>query len=475
MDAASGETMKLEFEIDDLDFDDILDGDMAGQRVCLIVEPDQYIQRLLHTWLIELQVEHTQLKDSEQAISACSDFKYSLIFMDLDSEFSSSVRTGVDAARNIRWSESGVNRQTPIIGLTMDESTAMRMGSIGVDDMLLKPFNKETLSAIVQKWLGGVADILKLGGDSTPALDISQMAPPDFIISGLVKPRTARVLVVEDCKLTQHVIIGLLSKLTSNVSQAFDGEQAVDMCQKHQFDLILMDMAMPKLNGLEATRHIRTSGKNMYAPIVAFTSSGSLSDYTAFGVNDMLQKPFTKEMLSNIFDKWTAYIKQLDDEAPYLPDPDKMATDPPSSLPLPAKTDQKVAGVAPPAAVAAEAAPTHEAASASAKQKQAYQPLGLGLPMPKLPFNNRAGKSDSGRRKKGAPRIIHNRKEQHRRKQITLAAEELAKMIPNLPAGDKATVLMAAVDYVRQLRASMRPEELEAVDAQFAPQGIALE
>ena len=43
----------------------------------------------------------------------------------------------VDAARNIRWSQSGVNRQTPIIGLTMDESTAMRMGSIGVDDVRL--------------------------------------------------------------------------------------------------------------------------------------------------------------------------------------------------------------------------------------------------------------------------------------------------------------------------------------------------
>jgi hypothetical protein len=67
--------------------------------------------------------------------------------------------------------------------------------------------------------------------------------------------------------------------------------------------------------------------------------------------------------------------------------------------------------------------------------------------MPKLPFNTRgAGKSGSGRRKKGAPRVIHNRKEQQRRKQITIAAEELSKIIPNLPAGDKATVLMAAVE-----------------------------
>eukprot|EP00037_Helgoeca_nana_P021820 m.220675 g.220675 ORF g.220675 m.220675 type:complete len:134 (-) comp25790_c0_seq3:47-448(-) len=99
--AAAAVDMKLEFEIDDIDFDDILEGypspaDSTGLRsVCLIVEPDQHLQRLLHTWLIELQVEHTQLNDSEQAISACGDYKYSLIFMDLDSEFSSSVRTGV--------------------------------------------------------------------------------------------------------------------------------------------------------------------------------------------------------------------------------------------------------------------------------------------------------------------------------------------------------------------------------------------
>ena len=105
-------------------------------------------------------------------------------------------------------------------------------------------------------------------GDVAAPLDISQLAPPDFIISGLVRPRTARVLVVEDCTLTQHVMVGLLSKMTSNVTQAFDGEQAVDMCQREQFDLILMDLAMPKLNGLEATRHIRSASKNMYVPIV---------------------------------------------------------------------------------------------------------------------------------------------------------------------------------------------------------------
>eukprot|EP00038_Savillea_parva_P028588 m.65961 g.65961 ORF g.65961 m.65961 type:complete len:531 (+) comp8326_c0_seq3:2559-4151(+) len=450
------------------------------------------------------QVEHTQLNDSEQAISACSDFKYSLIFMDLDSEFTSSVRTGVDAVRNIRWADNGVNRQTPVIGLTLDESMAGQMASYGVDDILLKPFNKEMLAAVVQKWLGGVADILALGGDDTPSLDISRMAPPDFIISGLVKPKTARVLVVEDCKLTQHVIIGLLSKLTDNVSQAFDGEQAVEMCQRHQFDLILMDMAMPKLNGLEATRRIRTSGKNMYAPIVAFTSSGTLSDYRAFGVNDMLQKPFTKEMLSNIFDKWTAYIKQLDDNLPdttLLGGEDTMGMENNTSVVMGGEGDTMLAaGAAPPplpsmrmdgggGGGAREGGGTAGGTGVSAPQqqaakllkppqpnKQAYQPLGLGLPMPNLPFNNRgAGKTGSGRRKKGAPRIIHNRKEQQRRKQITLAADELSKIIPNLPAGDKATVLMSTVEYVQMLRASIPSDTLQELDTKFQPSSLSLD
>lgn len=183
------------------------------------MEPDQHIQRLMHTWLIDLQVGHTQLADGEQAISACAAYKYSVIFIDLDHEWHSSVRTGFDAARNIRFADDGLNKLTPVIGLTRDHSSTVRAQAqaCGVSDVLLKPFSKEHVATVVKKWGGGVADMMDISSavstDLFPALDISQLAPPDFMISGLVRPKTARVLVVEDCQLTQHVIISMFHRL----------------------------------------------------------------------------------------------------------------------------------------------------------------------------------------------------------------------------------------------------------------------
>eukprot|EP00041_Stephanoeca_diplocostata_P031993 m.1011838 g.1011838 ORF g.1011838 m.1011838 type:complete len:541 (-) comp24063_c1_seq5:1869-3491(-) len=472
----------------------------ATTNVSLIVEPDQHIQRLMHTWLIDLQVGHTQLADGEQAISACAAYKYSIIFIDLDHEWHSSVQTGYDATRNIRFAEDGLNKLTPVIGLTRDHSCTVRAQACGVSDVLLKPFSKEHVATVVKKWAGGVVDLMDLSSamptDLLPPLDISQLAPPDFMISGLVRPKTARVLVVEDCALTQRVITSLLSSMTSNYSQAFDGEQAVQMCQTAQFDLILMDMTMPKLNGIEATRHIRSNSKNMSTPIVAFTSSGTLEDYSAYGVDDMLPKPFTTETLSNIFDKWTAYVKQLDavaDHTSYFVGgvsngnrPSHSSSSAVQALSSDMSFSQKTTSggsheLQAHSPLVSDPRP-NDTTSPTASQPRdlkprnqnlnIYQPLGLGLPMPGLPsWNHGCGKTGSGgKRKKGQPRVTHNLKEQQRRKQISQAAEELSKIVPNLPAADKATVYQKTVEYVKLLRASITPNQLREIDDSFLRQ-----
>ena len=197
-------------------------------------------------------------------------------------------------------------------------------------------------------------DLLFAGGfTDEPLFDLTQLAAPDFLTQPMPMPKTARVLVVEDCTLTQHVITSLLKELTANVEQAFDGAQAILSCNTTTFDVIFMDIHMPKVNGLEATHHIRsTSNRNAITPIIAFTSTGRLegrcgmlvgfwgkprqcstcwhgvvwgmgidmpcygavtldADYTMFGVNDLLKKPFTTDSLSAIFDKWTPYTKEL--------------------------------------------------------------------------------------------------------------------------------------------------------------------
>ena len=78
-----------------------------------------------------------------------------------------------------------------------------------------------------------------------------QRAPPPS------QTHTTSVLVVEDDNVTQRVVTQYLKKMGANVTQAYDGAQAVEACTQTLFDVIFMDMSMPNVNGLEATRVIR--------------------------------------------------------------------------------------------------------------------------------------------------------------------------------------------------------------------------
>lgn len=118
---------------------------------------------------------------------------------------------------------------------------------------LSKPIAKEAVEAVIQKWVGQqVEPLVALGGEAESSqllFDLDQLPLPDFIFSEEPATKSASVLVVEDCKLTQHVITSLLKELTPHVNQAFDGEEGINMCDKSQYDIIFMDMNMPKING----------------------------------------------------------------------------------------------------------------------------------------------------------------------------------------------------------------------------------
>lgn len=461
-------------------------GDEPGsdlESVCLVVDPDQHIQRLVHTWLVDIQVAHTQLNKFEQALPACTSYKYSLIFMDIDLELGlTTVRNGFQAAHNIRLDPSGMNRYTPIIGITNSQERATEAAKYGMCEILLKPFNREQISNAVKRWCGVKSEIqIPDIAIDIPEIDISMLDPPDFIVSGLARPKTARVLVVEDCRLTQHIIQELLKTLTPNVSQAFDGEQALQMCSTNSFDVIFMDITMPKLNGIEATRQIRTKGtRNMYTPIVAFTSTGTIEQYKQFGVDDLLPKPCNTENLVAIFDKWTAHVRQVQDDFGSLPTLPALGT---SSASLPNPTSQivkmdfkpQITEASEPANVVLPQASLSSGARAvggaspklrrGSKPWAGHMPVGLGLEMPQVTSYSTAGKGT--RKKGGKPRVVHNFKEQQRRSFIAAAAEDLKHLIPNLPAEDKATVFKETVKYVQYLRRAIGPEQLQTLDANF--------
>lgn len=110
--------------------------------------------------------------------------------------------------------------------------------------------------------------------------------------------RTGRVLVVEDNAVNRQVAEGLLAKLGMEVSLAENGAVAIDLVRAERFDLIFMDMQMPVMDGLTATRALRAEGFTI--PIAGLTANAFASDRAdclAAGMDDFVSKPVTRSKL----------------------------------------------------------------------------------------------------------------------------------------------------------------------------------
>ena len=117
----------------------------------------------------------------------------------------------------------------------------------------------------------------------------------------------ARILLVEDNPVNQLVAKGMLAKLGCQVQVASQGAEALECLEQDEFDLVLMDCNMPVMDGYEASRRIRQSGRWPELPIVALTANAMPEERErcrAAGMNDYLAKPFRREELLALVDHW---------------------------------------------------------------------------------------------------------------------------------------------------------------------------
>jgi len=116
------------------------------------------------------------------------------------------------------------------------------------------------------------------------------------------------ILVVDDNEINRKLNTILLHQWGVAVDEAADGVAAVEACGRRHYDLILMDVHMPVMDGIEATRRIRTLQEGGKAiPVVALTAnalSGDRERYLAAGMDDYLEKPLTEETLRKTLEKW---------------------------------------------------------------------------------------------------------------------------------------------------------------------------
>jgi CheY-like chemotaxis protein len=154
------------------------------------------------------------------------------------------------------------------------------------------------------------------------------VASKGFLDSALAKRRLS-VLLVEDNKINQQVVIALLKKIGALYTIANNGQEAVDWVRKERFDLILMDIMMPVMDGVDAAQHIREFERqqaHLPTPIIALTAKamkGDCEDYLRIGMNGYIAKPIVIDELFEEMEKVLpvelANTKHLDSE-PYFSD-----------------------------------------------------------------------------------------------------------------------------------------------------------
>ncbi len=177
------------------------------------------------------------------------------------------------------------------------EDVYRRIKDTGIELLLVKPISSSTLLEATVRTLGGT-QIVSMDGLRTQAADIEVDISA---ISG------AHILLVEDNELNQQVAVGILSEGGFEIDIAENGKVAVEKAFEAPYDIVLMDMQMPVMDGLEATRRIRANPALKKLPIIAMTANAMQADKELCleaGMNDHIAKPFDPNQLFMTLAKW---------------------------------------------------------------------------------------------------------------------------------------------------------------------------
>jgi PAS domain S-box-containing protein len=174
---------------------------------------------------------------------------------------------------------------------------------VGIGGILMKPITPSMLLDCLMRLLQRAVRPVE------PAM--TGPAPLEEVSSGeealRIRHRGARVLLAEDNPVNQEVAAELLQAAGLVVDIAGDGEQAVRMARRNRYALILMDMQMPRMDGLQATRQLREDPAFAQTPIIAMTANAFTEDRQTCldaGMNDHLAKPVDPRVLHACLLRW---------------------------------------------------------------------------------------------------------------------------------------------------------------------------
>ncbi|WP_326543235.1 hybrid sensor histidine kinase/response regulator [Pseudorhodoferax sp.] len=272
--------------------------DLRGRRV-LVVDDNEHARLVLADMLGNLAFEVDAVASGAAALAslqaaAAGPRPFEMVFLD----WRMPGMDGGETARQIAALQLQPAPRCFVVTAYGQEQVVKAAQLAGVEDVLIKPVNPSLLfDSIVRSW--GVQEPAAAPGTAAPP-------PEEALLDAL---RGARILLVEDNEINQLVATELLRQAGFAVDVADDGAAGVAQVQAQDYDVVLMDMQMPVMDGVSATAAIRRIERLRALPIVAMTANAMEVDRQrclAAGMNDFVTKPIVPQELWRALLRWVA-------------------------------------------------------------------------------------------------------------------------------------------------------------------------
>ncbi len=275
--------------------------DLAGKKL-LVIEDNATLRNVLNKQLTRLKFNVVIVSKGDDALVILARSTFDLIITDLQMP----GMDGIQLASSIRK----LHPSTPIILLNSSIQDIAEPNSLLFSSILPKPIKQEALFRHI---------LALLGNDNKPAA-VEENVDKRKLKDDFQEAYPFDILIAEDNPVNQKLAERILTKLGYKPVLVNNGLEALRMLDIKSFDLILMDVQMPEMDGWETTRQIRL--RDTEQPIIiAFTANAMQGDRELCmqaGMDDYLSKPIKLDDIVNILRKWSAYVK-LGQRPPAIP------------------------------------------------------------------------------------------------------------------------------------------------------------
>lgn len=268
--------------------------DLAQHLKVLVVDDNELAAKVLQEILFSFEYDVDVVYTGMDAIAKVHQTTYDLVLLDYKMPY----LNGIETYKSYKEKLEDKTPKTLLITAYSQELISKNIDQYGIAGVLTKPISPSTLYDTIMESLNQHLSISK---------EFNTYKNDENFFNGI------KVLLVEDNEINQEFAVTLLESYNMDVTVANNGLEAIDKIQSKEFSFVLMDIQMPKLDGLQATKQIRSMDDIYFkeVPIIALSANALVGDKEksiAVGMNEHITKPINPHQL---FETLKSFLSDL--------------------------------------------------------------------------------------------------------------------------------------------------------------------